>query len=113
ALPDGTMLQLRTVKLSTGKRQHFRTEVYADATLGAASEKFQHPSGAGTEINDEIEFPPRRTKRHHGLLDLGFGHIKRADTVPLLRIGPEIGRRPLRPRRPDGFKSFKIARNHE
>ncbi len=85
---------LHMLQLGARQTQHFRAAVDGGAVVGGGAEQFDHPPGAGADI----EQPAERAVVDHGGqcgLDLGLGHIERADRIPLAGVLREEIRRAL------------------
>ncbi len=92
AQPHLRVLDARLQQPVAGDGQHVRADVHAHGALGVGRDQFQHPAGAGAgvqEILDSIAGQAFGDCR----LDILFRGMKRADALPLRRIGLEIGRR--------------------
>ena len=83
-------------QLDPREAQHFRRAVDADRLRRARAEQFDHPPGAGADIDQPAERPLAKRAVDRAL-DLALGDVERADRVPHLGVGGEIARR--RPRR--------------
>jgi hypothetical protein len=78
------------------------------AALDLGPDQFEHPAGAGAEIEERAKW--RAGERGADLgLDGFIGHVQLADAVPLRRMAAEIGLRGRRPLRPHGGEPLAVA----
>src|SRR6185437_283036 len=82
------------------KEKHVERKIEAETALDLAAEQFEHPSGAGAEIEQGPEWliGKRGTDR---IFDRFVGHMQLAYTVPLHGVGAEICLSGGSPRLPD------------
>ena len=78
--------------------------------LRAGAEQFEDAPGAGAEIDQKVERPLAQ-RLVHGGLDLAFGHMERANPVPLGRVRLEVGLGRLGARLLHGFRAGAVAVN--
>ena len=92
------------------ERQHVERHVEAKPALDVGAEQFEHPSGAGAEIEQRPDRPigeRRPDRRLHRVI----GDMQFADTVPLGGMAREILLRRGHPRRTYGGEPFAVARD--
>ena len=77
------------LELDPGKPEHLRRAVDADRLAGARAEQFDHPAGAGADVDEAAERPLAKRAIDRAL-DLALGDVERADLVPDLGVAGEI-----------------------
>ncbi len=93
------------------QQQHVERQVDAEPALDRGAEQFQHPPGAGAEIEQRLErLAGKRCddRLFHRLV----GGMQLAEAVPFRGMGAEIVLRGLGARFAHGGQSFAIARHH-
>ena len=89
ALPHAAILQAGAIEPGARQRQHVERQIEAEPALDLGREHFQHPAGAGAEIEQR---PDRFVgeRRADGVFDRGVGGVQLADTVPFGRVPSEV-----------------------
>ena len=98
----------RRLELDPRQPKHLRRPVDADRLARARAEQFDHPPGAGADVDQ----PPERPLAERPVdrpLDLAFGDMERADLVPHLGMAGEIAVRGLGALGADRFDPRRIG----
>ena len=77
-------------QLGAGEAEHFGAAVDAERLLGAGREQFDHPPGAGADVDQAADRRVRRARGGDRRLDLALGDVERAQRVPLAGMAGEI-----------------------
>lgn len=101
---------LHVGQLGAGEAEHLRTPIDADRMLRPAAEQFQHPTGAGADIDERAERSLRQ-QFAYGALNLRFGDVQRANGVPLLGPAVEIGGGLSRPFVTNGRQPLAVSQS--
>ncbi len=90
ALADGAVARARALEIDARHGEHLARQIDAERALDARRHHFEHAPGAGADVEQVVdrlvgqELDQRR-------LDLALADMERADAVPVLRVGAEIG----------------------
>ncbi len=108
AVAHAAMFQAGAVEPLPRQRQHVEREIEAEPALDIGGEQFEHPAGAGAEIEQR---PDRLVgeRRADRLLDGGVGDMELADAIPLRGMAAEIVLRGGSPRRAHRGKPLAVA----
>ncbi len=90
ALPQISLVEPSRRELGTCEPEHLGAAVDADSLFGRTAQQFEHPAGASAEIDKAAQ---RRRPEHldNRGLDCAFRYVERANRIPLLGVGSEIG----------------------
>ena len=91
--------QAKPIEIGARDRKHLVRQVDTDAALDMPPEDLENASAAGANIEKITNFAVGE-EIEQDLLNVGFGHVQRADFVPACGVGPEIGGRRGNPRLP-------------
>ncbi len=96
------------VEIGARHAQHLTRHVNADAAPVERREDFQHPPGAGAEVQHGLERPLADQLQQRGL-HRAVGDVQRAYLVPACRVLAEIGGGPLLPAALDRRQPLQVA----
>ena len=83
-------MQIRFLEIGARHRQHLARQIDTDRALDARRDDLEHAAGAGAEIK-QIADSVTAKRFEDRRLNLALVDMKRANLVPLLGIGAEIG----------------------
>ena len=108
---DPVGVQLGAFEVGAGDRQHRVAGIETHQPVGVAGEQFEHPPGAGADVEQGV-VAPASDGLDDGRLDDGLGGVQRAHLVP---VGSDPGEVLLgcgRPLRADEGEPVEVAGEH-